>query len=146
MIARSLVCGVLWSGLTVTSGCDPDEPSAPTVCDEADEHSDLQWIQDNVFTPNCSSFDSCHRGGDLGAGGLGLEPGDSASNLIGVAARRHPDRQLVVPGRADDSYLMAVLGTEDVGPTEETMPPNGPLVCVEKRDAIRRWIDGLEPN
>ena len=79
------------------------------------------------------------------AGGLNLEFGKSAENLINVNSDRIADWKLVVPGDPDNSYLLAIMGGVD-GPITEgigTMPFNNPILCEQKLDAIRRWIGSL---
>ena len=39
------------------------------LCAEARDHSDLTWLQREVFTPSCASFSACHAGQALSAGG-----------------------------------------------------------------------------
>jgi hypothetical protein len=128
-----------------TSG-EPDAMVSPS-CLEANDHSDLAWLQDNVFTPSCAAFSACHQGGATAAQGLNLESGNTETNLVNVTSRRFPDQTLVVPGDPQGSYLMIALGSypgmlSDHG----TMPPNNPLVCIEKRQAIERWIQSLAAN
>ena len=114
-------------------------------CLEANAHSDLDWIQKNVFTPTCSKFSACHRGAALSAGGLNLEPGNAKDNLVGEMSTVFPDQPLVVPGDPANSYLMVMLGsyTGPLDPDVGTMPFNNPLLCRQKRDAIERWIASL---
>lgn len=129
-------------------GPDAMPPDADPTCLEAEAHSDLAWIQDNVFTPSCSRFMACHQGRALQAGELSLEETETHAQLVGVASTAFPEYQRVVPGDPANSYLMIVLG-EFEGPLKEdvgTMPYNSPLLCQEMRDAIERWIaDGANP-
>lgn len=126
-----------------SDGPPADAPLSPE-CAEARDHSDLAWIQDNIFTPSCGSFSVCHQGVANAALGLNLEAGNTEGNLVGQPSVGNPAETLVVPGDPANSYLMVVLGSYDRSDlTYETMPPNNPLVCVEKRDAIERWIQSL---
>lgn len=132
-----------------SDGPDNDAPDAaisPT-CLEAVDRSDLGWIQDNIFTPGCAAFASCHQGAAYSAQGLSLEAGNTETSLINKPSARFPDEILVIPGQPQQSYLMKVLGSYE-GPLSEqgTMPPNNPLLCVQKRDAIERWIMSLPAN
>jgi len=133
-------------------GTDVKQPdgsvdSGPSpLCLEANDHSDLAWIQEEILTPTCSKFNACHKGAALSAGGLNLEAGNSADNLINKMAVLPPDAiMLVKPGEPENSYLMVVLGSYDgfIDPEIGTMPFNNPLLCVEKRLAIERWITAL---
>jgi hypothetical protein len=132
-----------------------DQPDASTAdaapspsCLEAVNHSDLEWLEDNVFTPSCSAFSPCHKGPAASAGGLNLEAGNIERNLVGEPSLSFPERTLVVPGDPDNSYLMVILGSrEGPLPEEGTMPYNNPLLCSQKRAAIERWIVSLsEPD
>lgn len=131
----------------------PDGESAPEYdarplspsCMEAASHSDLAWIQDNILTPGCASFDSCHKGTANQAGGLNLESGNSEAAMLGIDSTRFNDWKLVVAGDPANSYLMVLL-TGEGGPLAEgvgTMPYNNPLLCDPKIEAVRRWITAL---
>jgi hypothetical protein len=121
---------------------------ASPSCLEAAEHSDLEWIQENVITPTCAAFSACHKGAASAAGDLNLEAGMFEANVVDVPSELAPGLDLVEPGSPEDSYMMIILGhygdddpriDDDVG----TMPYNLPLLCQEKRDAIERWILAL---
>jgi hypothetical protein len=142
-------------GLAALSACGDDAPAADAgpppdadpLCIEAMSHSDLEWIQTNVFTPSCSRFTACHQGNALMAGELSLEAGETISEMVGVESSLFPEFDRVVAGDSASSYLMVQLGSID-GPRTEagTMPYNSPLLCIEIRDAIARWIDeGANP-
>lgn len=125
-----------------TSAVDAAPPDADPLCLEAVNHSDLEWIQENVFTPSCARFPACHQGKAPMAGELSLEAGETHAELVGIESSLFPQFDRVVPGDASASYLMVQLGSVD-GPLTEagTMPYNSPLLCQEMRDAIARWID-----
>lgn len=162
---RRPVLGVL--GLLGLAACDtsvhavdlPDAPLISAACMEATQHSDLAWIEDNVFKKSCV-FSACHKGRALDAGRLTLEAGKSHAALVDVTSDRYDTWKLVVPGDPVKSYLMVVIDpkvddkgnpvdpdgfdgpiTPDVGP----MPQNSTLLCKEKRDAIQRWIEAGAP-
>jgi hypothetical protein len=134
-ITCTAACGSSGDG-----GADAAGPSV--ACLEANSHSDLSWIQDNVFTPSCSKFGACHKDAALSAAGLNLEAGKSRASLVGVKSKLFPQFDLVAAGNASNSYLMIIAGhypgylKAGVG----TMPLNSPVLCVEKRQAIDRWI------
>ena len=124
---------------------EPDAGISPS-CMEATVHSDLEWIQENVFTPSCASFASCHMGSAAGAAGLNLEAGTAESSLVDVDSTIEPDYKLVAPGDADNSYLLMILGREPVPPgvtINRTMPLGNPLLCDEKIEAVARWVDQM---
>jgi len=124
----------------VDAGVDPK-------CAEAVDHSDLAWIQENVFSPSCADFTPCHKGRALQAQGLNLEANKSRGNLVGVPSQLFPQFDLVKPGDPDHSYLMIVLGYKPGPlPMNGTMPYNNPKLCDEKLEAIERWINNGAPE
>ena len=138
--ALALVC------LLVPVACGDDaaviDAGPDPACLEAEGHADLAWIQEKIFTPTCAAFSVCHQGRALQAEGLNLEDGESYGELVGQASALFPDKQLVVPGDPEARYLMTAVGQYpgELGPGG-TMPFNNPLLCVEKRDAMQRWIE-----
>ena len=96
------------------AGCPADDVvgdiDASVSCIAATHHDDLPWIQDNVFTPSCSNFTSCHKGSASMAGDLSLETGRSRAELVGVPSKQFPTWTLVVPSDPMHSYLMVALG------------------------------------
>jgi len=133
-------------------GGDDDDDGASTSCLEADQHSDLAWIQDKIFSASCSFSPSCHQGDATMARGLNLETGNSEMNLVNVPAKGDfaDGLDLVAPGDPMNSYLLVIMG--QYGEDDPRIPPNigvmpfnsgGPL-CEEKRNAIQRWIEGLQ--
>ncbi len=143
-ISTVVACGGGGGG---DDGDDGDGVSAS--CLEAEDHSDLEWLEDNVFQRSCALSAACHAGEARMAQGLNLEAGNVDANMVGVPAQGDfsDGLNIVEPGDPDSSYLMVVVGEfgendprlSDVG----TMPPNSPLLCQEKRDAMRRWIESL---
>ncbi|HVK87503.1 MAG TPA: hypothetical protein VM513_25475 [Kofleriaceae bacterium] len=137
-------------------------PSA--TCIEAMSHSDLAFIEDKIFKPGCV-FQSCHDGIGGGAGTLDLRASMSHAALVNVDARTDADAsppgtyKLVVPMQPTQSYLMFLIRhytaqemspeagqpAADVGfmPQDNTgaLPP----LCIEKREAIVRWIEAGAP-
>lgn len=119
------------------------------LCIEADQHSDLEWLQENVFTRSCASFSSCHMGNAPSAGGLNLEEGMLEANVVNVESDLAPGMNIVEPGSPMDSYMMVILGeygTDDprIDSSVGTMPYNNELLCAQKRAAIGRWIESLQ--
>jgi hypothetical protein len=141
---------------------------ASPACEEAKAHDDLAWIQDKIFTKSCSLSNACHKGSAIEAAGLSLEAGKSYDQLVGsdgkgvaaesdVAKLASPPWTRVVPSDPAHSYLMVAIDPKHNpspnGPTDPngfegpldpkvgSMPVNNALLCTEKRDAIRRWIE-----
>ena len=135
-------------------GGSPDAMADP-LCVEAEDHSDLAWIQDNVFSRSCANFNACHMGSALSAGGLNLEEGMAEAALVDVpsdvAAELGYEMDLVEPGDPEGSYLMHILGhygdtVEENPRIDESvgfMPYNNERLCPEKVEAVARWIEGL---
>jgi hypothetical protein len=150
MQLRWLVPLVLVAGC---SGGPEGPPDANPFCLEANEHSDLEWIQENVFTPSCSRFTACHQGRANDAAHLSLEEGKTIDETVNVESELFPEFDIIVPGDPENSYLMIILG-HFPGPIKEdtgTMPYNSPLLCEEMRNAVQRWIengatDGTSPD
>jgi hypothetical protein len=139
--------------LAATAGCGGgDESSADAMpdplCSEAETHSDLAWLQDNVFTRSCAQFSSCHMGNAPSAGGLNLEEGMLEENVVNVESDLAPGMDIVEPGSPSDSYMMVILGefgADDprIDPSVGLMPFNNETLCTQKREAIGRWIASL---
>lgn len=141
-LALLLLCLVIACDTGVDASLAPD--GSQPGCDEAISHSDLAWIQDEVFS-SCAV--QCHRGAALSAGGFNFESGKTESALVNANSNIFPTEIMVRPGDSSASYLMVVLGSQD-GPLDNlvgTMPLNLPVICSQKRDAVARWIDSLEP-
>jgi hypothetical protein len=134
-----------------------NDMSKVAVCLEADDHSDYEWIQTNIFATNCSGS-SCHGAGTPG-GRLDLSAGVSYATLMGddgsgVLSSIDPRHKLVEPGRPEESYLFFIMRglpeeqTRFDEPPDEIgyMPAASNPLCCQKVDAIRRWIEaGARP-
>ena len=69
--------------------------------------------------------------------------------MVGVDSILFPQFKRVVAGDPANSYLLMILGHIDgpIDPNVGTMPGgNNPLLCVEKREAIARWITAGAPE
>ena len=125
---------------------DPDAPVMLTECQEATMHSDLTWIQEHIFTPSCATS-TCHAGASPDVG-LSLEAGRAYNNLVNKGSSTFSGWVRVVPGDIEASYLVVALGRADGPPPRDGFMPIGgaePL-CVEKLEAIERWIAAGAPN
>jgi hypothetical protein len=123
-------------------------------CMEAVTHSDLAWVEDNVFATSCN-FSGCHNGASTPQGMVDLRPGMSRAHLVGFASliSGQESRKLVVPNDVKASYLMLMLG--DFDPAMATppgqppgigyMPQGAKILCCQKLDAIDRWITAGAP-
>lgn len=154
---------VVLASLVLGSGCrivveDAATDAANTVdafvsatCLEANAHSDLAWIEKNVFK-SCT-FTACHHGqAGQDAGRIDLSVGKSYPFLVDFDSNLDPSRKLVVAGMPTKSYLLMMLrqippGMMDppAAPPDATigyMPQNSGdrPICAEKRNAVERWI------
>jgi len=123
-------------------------------CLDATTHSDLAWIETNVFVGGCN-FSGCHNGAAGNGSKVDLTPGVSAAHLVNFTSNIDPTRKLVVPNDIAASYLMLMLG--DVPPAMASpaasglpaagrMPQGSPILCCQKLDAIERWITAGAPT
>jgi hypothetical protein len=112
-------------------------PPNLTPCEEAVYHSDLAWIQDQIFNVSCTTM--CH-GATPPAATMSLRPGEARAALVDVRSTQFPDWMRVVPGNPAQSMLMVQIGGEPGPALEGLMPWGMPKLCDEKIGAIRRWI------
>ena len=158
---RLVVLAAMLSACRVS--LESDEPRSCVVdmkapsCVDAVNHSDLAWIEQNIFAPNCNlgGGGACH-GGASDAGKLDLRAGMSHKDLVGVPSLIDKTRMLVVPNDVAASYLMLMLN--DVAPDMANppgkrppsnigfMPMSNGTLCCQKLDALERWIDSGAPN
>jgi len=141
-------------------GTDANGSRACTVsttsqtCLDAVTHSDLAWIEENVFKGSCN-FAGCHNGASGNDSKVDLSVGVSAAHLVNVTSSLDPTRKLVVPNNIAASYLMLMLA--DVAPAMASpaasglpgagrMPQGAPILCCQKLDAIERWITAGAPT
>jgi hypothetical protein len=127
------------------SASEPDAIVELTECQEAIQHADLTWIQQKVFTPSCATA-MCHAGADPEVG-LNLEAGRTYNNLVNKNASTVQGWQRVVPGSLATSYLVVAFGRADGPPPRDGfMPLGADALCVEKLEAVERWILAGAPN
>ena len=135
----ALACGDDGASATPDAAADA---ALSAACQEATMHSDLQWIQENIFTPTCA-ISGCHRG-PTAAQGVDLSAGEAEGSLVDRESGRFGGETLVIPGDSRNSYLMVALGTfQGQLSNAGTMPPGFAILCREKREAIERWITSL---
>ncbi|MDQ3297167.1 MAG: hypothetical protein M3619_11320 [Myxococcota bacterium] len=126
-------------GAPTTTTSDGGMIPEPTVCQQATMHSDLAWIQANVLTPSCATA-MCHSGPEPEVG-LNLDAGASYNNLVNKGASTVTGWKRVVPGSLESSYLVVSFGrAAGPPPRDGFMPLGADPLCVEKLEAIERWI------
>jgi uncharacterized lipoprotein YehR (DUF1307 family) len=130
-------------------GGTPDAFVSP-ACLEAENHSDFQWINQNILGKSCANFSACHdKNGP--EEGLDLTESSAYAALFDVDAEQVAGKKRVKSGgtsEADcaDSYLYNKLTNTQVAPGKKSMPLNSPLLCQQKLDAVCRWIAAGAPN
>jgi hypothetical protein len=131
-------------------------------CLDSASHSDLTYLQAEIFAPKCS-FTACHDGGNYPAGRLDMRTLASAyTSLVNMPSKLDSSRTIVVPGNSTQSFLSVMIGEikpADADPPLDaipmgttglfvgTMPQDSTTVlCCQKLDAIARWIDDGAAN
>ena len=101
-------------------------------------------LQTTIFDDQCVA---CHST-EYPAGSLNLEAAVSYSHLVNIAMRIDPDNSvLVVPGDADNSFLVHKLTGERLGEPSDSgyrgaqMPLGGPYLDDATINSIRAWIN-----
>lgn len=103
----------------------------------------LPWIEANIFEKSCATI-GCHRGSS-GAAGLTLERGKSHGALVNKSSTLVAGKTLVVPGSADNSFLVAKIRGH-LAEGEGTKMPNGKEPLAESDiAAIETWINAGAP-
>jgi len=135
---------VLVTAALVSVGCDErlSDIAGPTP----NLQPTLSSIQREIFNVTDASgrvsCTPCHtNAGRSPAGGLNLLDGASYQALVGVASTGKSGAIRVVPGNADNSYLLKkLLGSPDIAGVR--MPrSNGPYLTEGQISIIRRWIE-----
>jgi hypothetical protein len=123
-------------------------------CLDAVSHSDLAWIQTNIFTKSCI-FSGCHNGAQGGPSTVDLRSGMSATHMVDFTSHIDPSRKIVVPNDVNASYMMLLVGDFPPAmasppaaglPSVGLMPQNMPPLCCQKLDALERWISSGSPT
>ena len=113
------------------------------VANAAPAATTLSELQDEVFTPMCSS---CHDGSSSSLpGSQDLRDGQSHASLVNVASQEKPALMRVKPGDSANSYLVHKLEGA-AGITGSRMPLGGPFLDQATIDRVRSWIDSGAPN
>lgn len=105
----------------------------------------LTELQVEVF----SACTGCHNG-TAAAGGplpasMNLNAGSTYASLVNVASRQQPTLQRVLPGNADNSYLVRKLeGTAGISGVR--MPFGGPYFDAATITRLKAWINAGAPN
>lgn len=118
---------------------DAPPSNVDPLCAEATQHSDFAWLEAKVFEGSCATSE-CHDA-DEPAVGLDLSVGKAYNNLVNKGASTVSGWTRVIPGSLDQSYLVVSLGrAAGPPPRDGFMPLEADPLCVEKLEAIERWI------
>ena len=105
----------------------------PVIKDNPGFAADIQ----EIFNRKGCTASSCH-GFSPGSEGLDLQVGSSHSNLVNVAAQGTGGETRVIPGDAQNSYLIKKLEGRGVG---ARMPLGGTPLDNTDLTNIRNWIN-----
>jgi hypothetical protein len=103
----------------------------------------LSTLQTQIFSAHCTV---CHSGGSASAG-LNLEAGNAYENLVNRASSEKSGAVRVIPGDAENSYLVQKL-RGDANIVGLRMPRNGPPYLTDDQiNLVKQWIqDGAKNN
>ena len=102
-------------------------------------------VEDHLFDNLCSK---CHGTNGHAAAGMDLRKGHAYAATVGVASRLNPEAQRIVPGQADNSWLVRVLTEGNEGLTHYK---DHTLILNNERDSkyftlLKDWINaGAKP-
>ena len=96
--------------------------------------ADFVSIQANIFTPNCA-ISGCHAGTTAPLG-LRLDADNSFLNIFDQTSSEDPTATLIIPGDADNSYLVRKIE----GTAGARMPKDLPALSANKIQVIRDWV------
>lgn len=127
---------IVVSALALMIGCggEGDDSPSPTVTPTAPVTYARVWNE--VLLPSCA-FSSCH-GAAQGTGGLKLTEEGSVEAMVNQPSTGLSSETLVVPGDADNSYLIKKLRGES-GLAGDPMPPPAGLDA-ERLALVEAWI------
>jgi hypothetical protein len=120
-----------------------------TGCSDGSDGDPLEPSLDNVlalFEGSCAGA-TCHVGyAGEPAGGMDLGP-EACDHLVEIPASEVPAQRRVVPGSAEQSYLLCKLdpACPDLPPGATVMPPGGGLAA-QNIDLLERWITAGAPG
>ena len=102
-------------------------------------------IQKQIFTPRCA-LPTCHAAAQA-PHNLSLQPASSYANLVNVVSEESNDGlERVLPGDADNSFLVHKLrGTLELGEGER-MPRGGPYLDSAAIQLVTDWVTGGAPE
>jgi hypothetical protein len=147
MRRRLLHCALVVVSTLGSIGCDESlsDLTGPTPNLEPTFSSIQQYIfssGDSSGRPACTN---CHNAVGSRFNGLDLSPAVSYGNLVNVASTGKAGAVRVIPGDAENSYLIHKLeGRSTIAGVR--MPLGGPFLESGQIQVIERWIEIGAPN
>lgn len=134
---RWLLSGALtFAAVAFLYFCGSDSPSQPQPPDQVKEDPSFAADIQAIFNANCTSS-GCH--GSAASAGLSLLQGQSYASLVNVASTQEPPKIRVVPGDADNSYLVIKIeGRQTAG---SRMPFGAGALNNTHVQNIKNWIN-----
>ena len=125
-----------------SSPAGPSTPGPGTGGGSGSATATLSTLQTQIFSARCTG---CH-GGSAPAAGLSLEASNSHANLVNVASSEKTGAVRVIPGDAENSYLVQKL-RGDPGIAGLRMPRNGPPYLTDDQiNLVKQWIQNGAKN
>ncbi len=143
MLKRLLCASLLVTGTTWLAACDEKLSTLAGPTPNLDPT--FASIQQNIFEATDSSGRSactnCHTStGRNPSGGMNLNHDVAYDQIVNVAARGKAGSVRIIPGDADNSYLIQKL-VGDTSIAGRRMPINGPPYLTDGQILIiKRWI------
>lgn len=117
------------------SSSNPNSPSTPNIEPPITDPSFAQDIQP-IFNTNCA-LSGCHN--NVAQAGLNLSQGVAYANIVNVDSTEVPAKKRVLPGVAQNSYLVEKIeGRQSEG---SRMPLNRNALNNTQIQNIRNWIN-----
>jgi len=131
MVLATALGAILW-------GCSGEAPRGAPAGGGGE--SAFAAIEAEIFAPTCV-HPGCH-GGDAPAAGLLLTKAAAYDAMVGVPAKRRPERLLVKAGDPEGSYVVERLSA---GGDTPRMPIGHAPLSDEQLERVRAWIrDGAK--
>lgn len=120
----------------IIAGCSSNNPSSSGGTEPPMNVSFSSEVQQIFAAAGCAAS-SCH--GATQSAGLELTDTVAYENIVNVSSTEVPSLKRVLPGDAQNSYLIMKLeGRQTVG---ERMPRLAPALSTHNIEIIRTWID-----
>lgn len=129
------IFGLLVIFIVIAFSCSNDKNPTKSDDNVTVDPSFANEIQP-IFNSNCA-ISGCHSNASKSAN-LSLASGEAYDNLVNVNSTQNSSKKRVVPGDAENSYL--VIKIEANQPGISKMPPSGSLSS-NQIQLIKNWIN-----